>query len=93
MFTNCMDMALITRVCIALDQLGGILAFFITVTTAFLGRETWPSLDTFVIAVGLVSLAFWCKKQQEVKNYDTYHTLWHLSIFLGQMQLNYILRI
>ena len=77
---------------VALDQAGGIVTFFTTISTACLCSSKVPSLDTLVVAVGLVALAFWCKKQQEVKeDYDTYHTFWHLSLLLGQLQLNYIL--
>lgn len=67
------------------------LAFVVTTYTAFGVEDVEMSMHRYLVALGLVALAFWCKKQQEIKSYDLYHTLWHLSIVLGQLYLTFLI--
>ena len=79
---------------VAFDHLAGMLAFGVTTYTAFGMEEVEMSTGRYGIALCLVAVAFWFKRQQEISgNYDVYHTLWHLTIVAGQLYLTFLISI
>mmetsp|Transcript_9991 Transcript_9991/g.16356 ORF Transcript_9991/g.16356 Transcript_9991/m.16356 type:complete len:169 (-) Transcript_9991:59-565(-) len=65
------------------DKLAAILAFFCTLPHALFSM----GLTKQMFIVFIVSLAFWFKRHQS-QGYQLYHSLWHFTIFIGQLFLS-----
>lgn len=63
-----------------------------TLYTAFVTAHASAGALEGAVGLCLIASAFWFKKQQE-KDYNLYHTLWHIAICTGQLYLTYLIQV